>query len=337
MSGRYPVASLGGDTGRVSLTGHIGYSDSPVRAFFADRLGDTGGLVKEGAGLLRQGRRRPDLPPAETVNSGRAGTAVDLLIRFGLSGRPVPAGSAPFVGARMLSRRLPQAQDMLLGALEDVRVLRAHEAALDDVPWEQLARISLVLTALETTFRYGMAPEVLLDPPEPLTGDWRQWAQLLASEAEVEDVALLGAAGVEDHAELRGRPVRCNPTFAMSVALGGADADLVCGRGGLIDFKSTKTTAVFRTLDVWQLCGYALADTRDEMGITSVGISALRWRTRVSWPLEEFLGRLAGEPVRVADLREQFADMLRSSSPHVARLVDDALLQPAVHDGQRRG
>src|SRR5215213_4913229 len=72
---------------------------------------------------------------------------------------------------------------------------------------------------------------------------------------------MLGWAAAEDHRELRGRALRCNPTFAQSAALGGADADLLTHAGALLEFKSTSTTRVCSRADIWQLCGYALADS----------------------------------------------------------------------------
>jgi hypothetical protein len=70
-------------------------------------------------------------------------------------------------------------------------------------------------------------------------------------------------------AGLRGRDIICNPTFAQSRALGGADADLITEDGLLVELKSTSTTKTCSTIDLWQLCGYAIADTDDRFGITS--------------------------------------------------------------------
>lgn len=61
---------------------------------------------------------------------------------------------------------------------------------------------------------------------------------------------------------------------------------------------------------MWQLCGYALADTDDELAINAVGISALRWRTRITWPLPELLEHLARSPVDLSSLRREFAATL---------------------------
>jgi hypothetical protein len=78
----------------------------------------------------------------------------------------------------------------------------------------------------------------------------------------------------------------------------------------LIDFKSTSTTRTCSKTDVWQVCGYALADTNDQYKIRSVGLSLLRWRTQASWALDELLPMLAGEPTSLAELRGEFAALL---------------------------
>jgi hypothetical protein len=112
---------------------------------------------------------------------------------------------------------------------------------------------------------------------------------------------------VADHSDLRdGRRLVANPTFALSAGLGGADADLIAGTT-LLDLKSTAATRPLTRNDLWQLVGYALADTADTFGLTDVGISALRWRTRVNWPLEDLLSHFAGEPLPLARARDEFA------------------------------
>lgn len=194
-------------------------------------------------------------------------------------------------------------------ALNHVRELAPYRRDISDDDWLVLTQISLLLATFEFVCRSGRPPAVLEDLHE-IPSDWRAWATLVCTETEVEDVAILGWAAARDHHELRGRPLVCNPSFAQSTALRGADADLLTDDGVLLDFKSTSTARVCERKDLWQLCGYALADTHDELAITAVGLSALRWRTRVVWPLHELLDRLAGAPVTVTVLRAQFARLL---------------------------
>ena len=88
------------------------------------------------------------------------------------------------------------------------------------------------------------------------------------------------------------RPLVLNPKFEQSRALGGADADLIVGRL-LIDLKATTTPGIVGRFELWQLLGYALADTEDKFGIREVGIAALRWCSSISWPLKDLMHGLA--------------------------------------------
>jgi hypothetical protein len=118
-------------------------------------------------------------------------------------------------------------------------------------------------------------------------------------------VAPLAAA---DHADLRQcEQLEFGPGFALSRALGGADADLIAD-GTLLDLKATSTAAIVKRPELSQLVGYALADSGDTYGIRRVGVSAVRWRTRYVWDLHDLLGRLAGGPLPVEQARAELAE-----------------------------
>ncbi len=295
----------------MSLLSHLGATDSPVRAFFASRLANTDPVVRAVAAQLRDGRKAAPLAAPPGVNPGRAGTAVDYLVRFGLAREPCPrGGGGAAIGAGMLEGRLvPSARDAVQSALEFVHATAAFECEVSSREWEDLARIALLFAVFEQCFRTGILPDQF-ESVAGVPSGWREWADLACVQAEVEDVAVLGYAAVEDHGELRGRKLLCNPVFAQSVALGGADADLITDGGMLVDFKSTSTTRTCSTTDIWQLCGYTLADTNDEFAIRLVGLSALRWRTQWSCPLDELLPALAGMPASLDQLRQDFAAVL---------------------------
>jgi hypothetical protein len=299
----------------VSLLSHLGARDSPVRAFFASRLPDTADVVRAAAAELRDGRKVAPLKASAGVNPGRAGTAVDYLVRFGLASEPCPRDGGPAtLGAGMLEGRLaPAARHAAQQGLQMVHATAAFDRDVSDQEWEDLARVALLFAVFEQCYRSGILPEQF-EELSTVPGDWRDWADLVCTEAEVEDVAILGWAAVQDHSSIRGRKLICNPVFAQSAALGGADADLITDTGLLIDFKSTSTTRTCSTIDLWQLCGYALADTNDDYKIRSVGLSALRWRTQHSWELAELLPMLAGEPLRLEHLRRDFAAVLAQLS-----------------------
>lgn len=154
----------------------------------------------------------------------------------------------------------------------------------------------------------------------------------------IRDLERLGRAALEDHGGLRdARPLVLNPNFPLSAALGGADADLIAGYR-LVDWKASAATQVVGRHELWQLVGYALADSTDRYEIREVGIAALRWRSEVNWPLDALLEELdpgppAGfapigggtprrEPIDLASLRGDFARVVVGNLGESAKRVD---------------
>lgn len=305
----------------MSLTSHIEDPRSPVRTFFAERLPHTPAVVRAAAPVIRGGRVHAPLAGSADVNAGRAGTAVDYLFRFALAEHPCPRRSSAHAGAQMLGRRVSgSAMRAVDEALASVANIAAYRRTATDDQWLELTKISLVLATFEAVYRSsGLTPSFLADLAEP-PRDWRAWADEICVESEVEDVAVLGWAAAEDHRALRGRALLCNPIFTQSHALGGADADVITDDGVLVDLKSTSTTRVCSRSDLWQLCGYALADTDDELGITAVSLSVLRWRAQITWPLDSLLDQLAGQTIDAATLRQDFADLLARAQLHNRRV-----------------
>jgi len=142
------------------------------------------------------------------------------------------------------------------------------------------------------------------------------YAAALVDQRDVEDTAAAASSVAADHADLRvAQPLLLGPTFALSGALGGADADVVAG-GLLLDLKAATTTRIVRGEGLlWQLAGYALADTPDAFALRDVGICALRWRSRWVIKLDELIARLAGQPVDISDLRHEFALVATGTPP----------------------
>jgi hypothetical protein len=147
--------------------------------------------------------------------------------------------------------------------------------------------------------------------------------------ATIRDLEQLGRDAWEDARSLRrARPLVLNPKFNLSVALGGADADLVA-RHRLIDWKATTKTGIVGRAELWQLVGYALADTNDEYEIREVSIGALRWRSAIAWRLDDLLADLAPgppanvrlingaqierRPIDLGTLRKDFAQVVEES------------------------
>jgi hypothetical protein len=265
----------------LSLSSHLSDPRSAVRAFFAQRLPHTADTVREAATTLRDGRATAHLPAnpgTDAARAGRAGTAVDYLLRFALAADPCPAPAAARLGAGQLGRGLAESATAAVGeALRLVVDAAPYRRPVSDATWEDLAQISLVFAAFEIVHRSGRPPSAFGDL-DTLPKGWREWAALVCVDEEVEDVAVLGWAARRDHQGLRGRGLTCNPTFAQSRPLRGADADLITDTGLLLDFKATSSPRTCSRGDLWQLCGYVLADTDDRY--------AMRRKTsRSNWPV----------------------------------------------------
>jgi hypothetical protein len=130
--------------------------------------------------------------------------------------------------------------------------------------------------------------------------------------ADVAAVAVRSAPVLE---QCRTATIIAGPTFAGSHAIGGADADLVCGTN-LVEIKAHKDSTV-PGRDIWQLACYALLDFDDRFGIDTVTLLSARQGTSVSWPLVGLLTELAGKPVDVAELRASLRKVLPKNSKRI--------------------
>jgi hypothetical protein len=306
----------------VSLTSRLAARGDPVRSFFEGMFPNTRAVASTAAPALRGGRQAAPLAAADGVNPGRAGAAVDFLLRFALASDPCPRGGAAVAGAGMLGRKLSLAAlSATAEALAWVGAIAPYRRTVSDSEWEELTRASILFASFESVYRSGLPPLAFIERVASPPRAWQEWAALVCVEEEIEDVAVLGWAAVEDHAHLRGSALVCNPTFGLSRALGGADADLITGSGELLELKSTSTSRTCSGKDLWQLCGYALADTHNDRGIKSVGISALRWRTQIAWGVAELLCALAGRDVELEMMRRDFAAAAERRPPDSARRV----------------
>lgn len=235
--------------------------------------------------------------------------AADYLLRFALSAKPCPPHAAAALGAGMLGPRLaPFATAAVEDGLERVGQLAAWRRSVSDDEWLLMSNISLLFACFEGVYR-SRQPPPSLEHLDAIPTELDEWIAVACLPAEVEDVAVLGWAAATDHEDLRGQALRCNPEFAFSRALGGADGDIVSEHGLLIDLKTTSTRRVCSRTDLWQLCGYALADAQGEYGITAVGLSLLRWRERVEWPLDALISELSDGRESLPSLRKEFTKL----------------------------
>ena len=201
-------------------------------------------------------------------------------------------------------------------AVARIRALRPNRRKLTSSEWGKLCELCLFLARFEQWFRTGAMNFALyhwfIDPLMAWDGeDLDPLLQSTIPPAALVDLEQLGRAAVADQRALtRLRPLVLNPNFALSVELGGADADLIAG-DTLVDWKSTSQRPVGRE-QLWQLLGYVLADAGDEYGIKRVAVGAVRWRRQISWSVDELCVGLGGDALPPLDaLRGEFAILVR--------------------------
>jgi hypothetical protein len=302
----------------MSLTSLIKDSKSPLAEWFAATFPETRRVGADANQQLRGGPSTTPCviaPPAGT-DHGTVGTAVGYVLNAhlredGLRDTTASRGAALLSGA--IGPHVRDPREVEQEAVERIVALRPWERALARDEWQQLCEMCLVLARLEQYYRAG--PNVLpflVDPLADYGHDVRGLATAFASEVTRSDVDALGLATVEDHLGLRDAKVlRLGPTFAQSLALGGADADIVHD-GTLVDLKSTSKPGPVGKSELYQLLGYLLADTDNTYGITRIGFSALRRRRSHYWDASEFLNLLSGPQgaVTLAQARAEFAAVL---------------------------
>ncbi len=301
----------------VSLTRHLRNSGSPVRVWLEARFPGTRQAATEANRFIRNGIDACPVKPPAAADVALVGTAVDYLVRAHLT--PTALDSTVASRAGWTTQELAHKAMLVEGAaVASVKGLRPWERELDRGGWSELCTACALLAKFEQCFRAGpvvsfQVERALNQLPE--TDDASAVVRSTVGEETLVDLATLGRAAVADHLDLRSAGVlHLNPTFAQSQALGGADADLVYDHT-LLELKAAAATKIVGRRELWQLVGYVLADTHDEYAIEAVGVSGLRWRRRVIWPLDRLLQELVGGPVSdVARLRVEFAQVVQGSA-----------------------
>ncbi len=285
----------------MSLSSHLDSKNSPVRAWFEEHLPETRNVAREANRKLCGGATQCPVPRIDGADASLVGTAVDYLLRACLRVTSIEwTVASEAVQALAADPRIDmRAIEVEREAVSDIKKLRPSRRELADDEWADFCVRCLVLARFEQLYRAGpMNPAIrdLLIRPLRQCNGLDQFVELSLSPVTIQDLAQLGRAAWEDYGHLRkARPLVLNPRFRLTAALGGADADLIARRR-LIDWKATTTTGVVGRHQLWQLIGYALADSTDQYRIREVGIAALRWRSVVSWRLIDLLDELAPGP-----------------------------------------
>ncbi len=323
----------------MSLSSHLADSTSPIKQFMREHFPHTASLTKDANSQLGKAHTlRPDVQPYPYQNIG---TAIDYRIRYTFALTPYRKlvawhGAAKLAFKQLESEhdvavsfedwtntRVPLDFDPWLGIAEgpySIKLLEAFFGSLEsflntvqpvkrrlDVESERmLARYCYVLTLFEQVFRAGRKA-VFQGSPLMLPAPKQSVEALLAipSEVCIEDICQLSTLFFDRFQHLLSQPSVLNPTFAGSLDVGGADADLVIN-GCLIDIKtsvSPKLTADY----LYQLAGYLLLDYNDSLNMIAAGIYMARQGMLFTWSVPDFLLRLTGDSTaNVASLREEF-------------------------------
>lgn len=292
----------------MSLTSHLDDKSSPIGQFIKQHFSQTTALTKEANQRLKSARTlRPLEAAGEAYPYGTLGAAVDYRLRYAFAITPYQHLVA-WHGALLLShpggfypRRLVKAFFEQLDAT--LQAIQPAGKRLDAAEEQTLNRYCFVLSLFEQVFRsnaYVQGP--LLQPTVK-----RNVEELLAIPqlACLDDLGAMFTLFYNGYASLLSRPAILNPVFTGSMDIGGADADMIV-EGCLIDIKAS-IAAQLKADFLYQLAGYVLLDYNDTYHITSVGTYMARQGILFSWPLAEFLQKLAGVgDTALSSLRQEF-------------------------------
>lgn len=320
----------------MSLSSHLDDKASPLGQFLRQRFALTASITKEINPLLRAATCiQPQVLASESYPYGTIGHAIDYRIRYSFAVTP-SRKTVAYHGANLLANLVCSGScanadeffatmlvlDLFFDAVDaEVSRLQPVGRPLPIEAEQRLARYCYVLGLFEEVFRSAIPSERLLAVVEKWTNQESELAEgdhgrfigellALPKEAWADDICGMASLFVERGQHLLKQPAILNPTFAGSLDVGGADADLIVN-GCLIDIKSSKQPGI-APLDLRQLAGYFLLDYDDGFHIQSMGIYKARYGMLLTWPLEQFLSRLTGDvAVSLPSLRAEFRHLCR--------------------------
>ena len=297
----------------MSLTSQLRSKDSWVNQFFKNELGKATDFAK------RQGPAVKALPLKIPLGAHRqaalVGIAFDYRVRLHLGANLGESKVLNHGITRMqiVGSGLGHTIDYAWAALA-TRLLREPPVG-DELT---LARASVVLAWLDAGFRSGGGwSEGMRSIAESIdrldTPDWHHFSAPVHEDIASEVSALYRIA--QD--QLPGSGAICGPNFAGSLAVGGADADLIV-ENCLYDIKTTVNPRSTLVKDLRQLIGYALLDWDSEYGLDQVGFFYARQAVYMTWPLSELMVECTGgrEPVDLGTLRGRFRALAASEGGH---------------------
>lgn len=327
----------------MSLSSHLDDPTSPIGQFVKQRFAKTGRLTKAANQQLKSADTIRPVHADTSYPFGLIGTAIDYRIRYAFAITPYQRLVA-WKGALKLAIKRPESDDDILldwidlkgltlppsvletgvaqgpyalsliraffNQLENVlnkiqpkgrRLEEEHERSLD--------RYCIVLSLFEQVFR----SDAYLRGPLMIPTVKHSVEELLAlsQEACIDDLGELFTRFYDRYASLLSKPAILNPTFAGSIDIGGADADIIVD-GCLIDIK-TSISSQIRAEYLYQLAGYLLLDYDDHYSFNSVSIYMARQGLLFRWPVSEFVYELTGDNTHsLVSLRQEFRSLFQN-------------------------
>jgi len=201
-----------------------------------------------------------------------------------------------------LVRQFFKSLDYTLQTIQPVRRLLDAEAE------HLLDRYCVVLSFFEQVFRSNAYMQGLL--LQPTVKQSVEELLTIPQDSWLDDLSQMFNLFYARCHELLSRPYILNPTFAGSLDIGGADADLVVD-GCLIDIKASVSPQI-KAEYLYQLAGYLLLDYDDQLHMNAVAIYMARQGILFTWSIAEFLHQLTGnESADLGSLRREFRKLFQ--------------------------
>jgi hypothetical protein len=238
------------------------------------------------------------------------GTALDYRLRFRFVVPPAAALIA-YLGAQSISDFLGDRKCRAEAIVEQL-VQQIHSLSIGaNVPPQnaqreiELARLCYALSLFDPAFRASNALRADWPAVQFVTrGDFESFLHASTDAVSNDCVALASLA----FQRFPFNSLPCiglvNPSFAGSLSVGGADADLVIN-GLLVDLKTTSKTGTAGA-DLMQIIGYLLLDWEDSAGIYQLGLYYTRHGVLASWSADDLVDIASRGRYNVSTLRSLF-------------------------------
>lgn len=286
----------------MSLKGELGNKDSWVTQFFRNELAELASFTRREGKAVKE--LTTTIPLDSQCNPQLVGTAFDYRVRL-RSATNLLANSVLRIGILKMS-----GVGSGLGSTVDDTWANVTEKLLLEFPLGDdalLSRISVALAWLDWGFRSrvkwdeGMRA-IAKSLSKKRAPAWTDYVASVDENVANEVDALFQAA----RSRIPNEGAIYGPEFAGSLAVGGADADLIANNC-LYEFKTSVNPRRKFNDHIRQLIGYTLLDWENEYALEKIGFYYSRQVTCLTWPLSELLVECSGnKSVSLRSLRKRF-------------------------------